>query len=197
VDEPSELRTGAHRDLDLDPSDLGDDPIEQFRRWYAEAEAAGIGLPNAIALATADPSGAPSVRHVLLRSIDDRGVTFFTNRESRKGRDLAANPLASFAVYWRELDRQVCVSGTVEPLPDGESDAYFATRPREARIGAWASRQSRPIADRADLMRAYTRRPTDASPATRSRGPRTGAATGWSPTGSSSGRAATIGCTTG
>jgi pyridoxamine 5'-phosphate oxidase len=152
----------------LDPSDLADDPIEQFRRWYAEAETAGIALPNAIALATADLSGTPSVRHVLLRAIDDRGMTFFTNRESRKGRDLAANPRASIAVYWRELDRQVCVSGGVEPLSEEESDAYFATRPREARIGAWASRQSRPIESRQELMRAYEdadrRFPGDAVP---------------------------------
>lgn len=146
---------GAHRDRGLEVGDLADDPIEQVRRWYAEAEAAGIQLPNAIALATVDAHGSPSVRHVLLRTIDERGFAFFTNRESRKGRDIAGNPWVAFAIYWREQDRQVCVAGTAEPLPDDESDAYFATRPREARIGAWASHQSQPLTGREELLRRY------------------------------------------
>jgi pyridoxamine 5'-phosphate oxidase len=153
VEHTPKLRGGGHRDIDLDPSDLADDPIEQVRRWYADAEAAGIQLPNAIALATVDEHGSPSVRHVLLRTIDARGFTFYTNRESRKGRDLAGNPRVAFAIYWRELDRQVCVTGSSAPVPDDESDAYFATRPREARIGAWASRQSSVIWGRDELMR--------------------------------------------
>jgi pyridoxamine 5'-phosphate oxidase len=149
------------REVRLSRGDLDPDPIVQFRRWLDDAEAAGIRLPNAIALATADASGAPTVRHVLLREFDDRGFVFYTNHESRKGQQLAENPLAAFSVYWRELDRQVCVAGTVSPTSVEESDAYFATRPREARIGAWASRQSTVIAGRRELDDAFAR--TDAA----------------------------------
>ena len=155
MDLTPKLRGGGHRDRGLDASDLAEDPIEQVHRWYADAEAAGIELPNAIALATAGADGSPSVRHVLLRTIDERGFTFYTNRESGKGRDLAANPRVAFAIYWRELDRQVCVTGAAEPVPEAESDAYFATRPREARIGAWASQQSQVLIDRDELLLRY------------------------------------------
>ena len=145
--------SGTHEHGPLERSDLDPDPIVQFHRWLAAADAAGVPLANAIALATADASGAPSVRHVLLRGITDEGFVFFTNISSRKGRELGANPRASFTVLWRELDRQVCVRGSVTDLTSASSDAYFATRPREAQLGAWASRQSEPMAERTELER--------------------------------------------
>ncbi len=146
----------AAEEHDHGPLDLGDldpDPIVQVRTWLEDAEAAGVVLPNAMALATVDADGAPSVRHVLLRHVTDAGITFFTNRTSRKGRELAANPRAACTLYWRELDRQVCIRGDVRELSTADSDAYFATRPRDAQLGAWASEQSRPLADRATLER--------------------------------------------
>jgi pyridoxamine 5'-phosphate oxidase len=106
-----------------------------------------------MALATVGADGAPSVRHVLLRHITDEGITFFTNRTSRKARELATNPRAACTLYWRELDRQVCLRGAVTELPADASDAYFATRPRDAQLGAWASDQSQPLDDRATLER--------------------------------------------
>ena len=145
--------SGTHDHGALNAEDLAVDPIVQFRSWLAVADAAGVPLANAIALATADANGAPSVRHVLLRGIEDDGFVFFTNHASRKGRELTANARASFTVLWRELDRQVCVRGQVRELDPHASDAYFATRPRDAQVGAWASRQSEPLADRADLER--------------------------------------------
>jgi pyridoxamine 5'-phosphate oxidase len=144
---------GSHEHRALDRADLLEDPTEQFLRWLADAEAAGIPLPNAIALATADAEARPSVRHVLLRAADERGFVFYTNHESRKGRELAENPRASFVVLWRELDRQVSVAGRVDRIDDEESDAYFATRPRGAQIGAWASPQSAVLPDRDELDR--------------------------------------------
>jgi pyridoxamine 5'-phosphate oxidase len=143
--------SGFHGDRPLDRDDLPDDPIALFRRWLADAESAGVPLPNAMALATADQHGHPSVRHVLLRGIDDRGFQFFTNRESRKGRELSENPWAALVFLWKRLDRQVQVTGSVAPLSDQESDAYFASRPRDAQLGAWASPQSAPIDGRAEL----------------------------------------------
>jgi pyridoxamine 5'-phosphate oxidase len=144
---------GTHEHRRLRRSDLLDDPIDQFLVWLADAEAEGIQLPNAVALATADEEGRPSVRHVLLRSADGRGFVFYTNRGSRKGQQLAENPHAAIVVLWRELDRQVSVTGRVEGIADDESDAYFATRPRGAQIGAWASPQSGVLADRDELER--------------------------------------------
>jgi pyridoxamine 5'-phosphate oxidase len=143
----------SHPDRPFEREDLLDDPIALAAAWLAEAEAAGIPLANAIALATADADGAPAVRHVLLRTIDADGFVFFTNRGSRKGRHLAVNPRAAFTVLWRELDRQIGVTGTAEPIDDDGSDAYFATRPREAQLGAWASAQSAVLPDRAALER--------------------------------------------
>jgi pyridoxamine 5'-phosphate oxidase len=143
--------TGFHEDRPLDREDLFDDPVAQFNRWLEAAERAGVSLPNAMALATADADGRPSVRHVLLRGLDDRGFSFFTNRESRKGRQLAENPHAALVFLWKELDRQVNVTGAATLLPDHESDAYFASRPRDARIGAWASAQSAVLAGREEL----------------------------------------------
>jgi pyridoxamine 5'-phosphate oxidase len=142
-------------DLGLDVDDVSEDPIVQFRRWFEDAEAEGIHLANAIALATADVEGSPSVRHVLLRGFDENGFVFYTNYESRKGRQLAENPRAAFTLLWKELDRQVCVTGDVRPTSSEESEGYFRSRPREARIGAWASRQSQVIDTRDQLMRQF------------------------------------------
>jgi pyridoxamine 5'-phosphate oxidase len=143
----------SHEHPSLDRSDLLDDPVAQFLSWLADAEASGIALPNAMALATAGADARPSVRHVLLRAADDRGFVFYTNHESRKGRQLAENPHAALVVLWRELDRQVSVTGRVDLAADDEADAYFATRPRGAQLGAWASPQSAMLDDRAELER--------------------------------------------
>ncbi len=116
-----------------------------------EAEAAGIPLANAMTLATATRDGRPSARNVLLRGIDERGFVFYTNYESRKGAELAENPTAALVSFWKELERQVCVTGTVARITWEESERYFATRPREARLSAWASHQSRVIVSRAEL----------------------------------------------
>ena len=132
-------------------ADLGDDPIERFRTWLEEAREAGVLFPEAAALATADARGRPAVRHVLVKGADERGFTFFTNLESRKARHLGENPSAALAFLWRELDRQVCVAGTVAPITREASEAYFRTRPREARVGAWASMQSRVVSSREEL----------------------------------------------
>jgi pyridoxamine 5'-phosphate oxidase len=157
--------SGFHDDRPLDFEDLLADPIEQFRNWLGDAEAAGVPLPNAMAIATADASGRPSVRHVLLRGVDERGFQFFTNRHSRKGVELAENPWAGLVFLWKELDRQVQVTGPVSELTDEESDAYFASRPRDAQLGAWASPQSAVIAGRdvldTALAEAETRFPGD------------------------------------
>lgn len=142
-------------DAPLDLESLPSDPVVLFRRWYEEAERAGIRLPNAMALATSSADGRPSIRHVLLRDIEDDGFTFYTNHGSRKGSELAANPRAAFSIYWRELDRQISVTGDVTTVSEEASDAYFATRPREARIGAWASRQSSELASRDELMERF------------------------------------------
>jgi len=134
---------------------LGPDPIAALIALLDEARAAGVVFPEAAALATADADGAPAVRHVLIKGIDERGLAFYTNRESRKGRHLAENPNAAVAFYWREIDRQVSAAGSVTPMGEDESFAYFRSRPREARIGAWASEQSRPVASREALEAAY------------------------------------------
>ena len=139
----------------LSKRDLDRDPIAQFRMWLDDARDAGIRLPEAVALATADAGGRPSVRHVLLRGLDEHGFVFYTNYESRKGRELEGNPRAGMAFYWRELDRQVCVTGTAERISREESQDYFRTRPREARLGAWASRQSEVASSREELDARY------------------------------------------
>jgi pyridoxamine 5'-phosphate oxidase len=136
----------------------GLDPLALFRRWYAEAVAQGAPLPEAMTLATADESGLPSARTVLLKGVDERGFLFFTNYESRKGRQLEANPHAALVFHWHtEPRRQVLVSGYAERLPRAESEAYFATRPVASRLGAWASRQSRPLESYAELEHAFAR----------------------------------------
>jgi pyridoxamine 5'-phosphate oxidase len=127
------------------------DPLQQFRRWYADAEAAGIRAPHAMALATATPKGAPSSRMVLLKGLDEDGFAFHSGYASRKGGDLDVNPRAALLFYWDPLGRQVRVEGNVERVSATESDAYFATRPRAAQLAANASRQSTVLADRAEL----------------------------------------------
>jgi pyridoxamine 5'-phosphate oxidase len=127
------------------------EPMAEVRAWFDAAVEAGVHEPEAAALATASPDGRPSVRIVLIRGIDPRGISWYTNRESRKGRELEANPRASVAFHWAALERQVRLEGPVEPLSDAESDAYFAGRPHGSRIGAWASRQGTVIPDAAYL----------------------------------------------
>jgi pyridoxamine 5'-phosphate oxidase len=132
----------------LDESDADPDPIEQFRKWFDEALAADLHEPNAMTLATATPDGNPSARVVLLKGFDARGFVFYTNYEGRKGRELAKNPRAALVFYWGELERQVRVEGRVSRVLEKESDAYYASRPRGSRLGAWASAQSRSVARR-------------------------------------------------
>lgn len=140
----------------MERAELHPDPLVQFGRWFDEASAAGIALPEAVTLATADADGRPSARTVLLKGVDARGFLFFSNYESRKGRELAANPSAALVFHWaQEPRRQVTVAGSVERLPAAESDAYFATRPLGSRLGAWASRQSEPVDGREVLERAF------------------------------------------
>jgi pyridoxamine 5'-phosphate oxidase len=136
-------------ELDLDP-----DPLRQFERWFEDARA-GIPVPEAVALATATPDGRPSARMVLLKGADGRGFSFYTNSESRKGRELEENPRAALLFHWQPLGRQVRIEGSVERVPDDEAAAYFRTRPLGSRLAAWASPQSRPLADRAELERLY------------------------------------------
>jgi pyridoxamine 5'-phosphate oxidase len=139
----------------VDVEALDPDPHAQFEAWFAEAHAAGVATPEQMALATATSDGRPSVRMVLLRGHDARGFTFFTNRESRKGDELAANPRAALALHWETQMRQVRAEGRVELVSDGESLAYFRTRPLGSRLGAWASPQSRPLGSRAELEHRY------------------------------------------
>jgi pyridoxamine 5'-phosphate oxidase len=131
------------------------DPLAQVADWFAQARAAGVHEPEATALATATPDGRPSVRIVLIRGLDERGVSFYTNRESRKGRELAANPRAALAIHWPAQERQIRLEGPVELVPDEESDAYFASRPHGSRIGAWASRQGTVLPDYGTLERRF------------------------------------------
>jgi pyridoxamine 5'-phosphate oxidase len=135
---------------------LDRDPLVMLRRWLDEAREAALHEPDAMALATSTPSGRPSVRMVLLRGLDERGLGFFTNYESRKAEELAANPQAAIVVNWGPpIRRQVRAEGRVERLSKEESLGYFRTRARESRLGAWASPQSRPLADRTALDRSY------------------------------------------
>lgn len=138
-----------------DDADIPDanDPIGLFNSWYAEAAKAEASLPDAVALATADAAGRPSVRMVLLKGADARGFVFYTNVESRKGEELAARPQAALCFHWKSLLRQVRVEGTVARVGDDEADAYFASRARASQIGAWASKQSRPMAGRFEFER--------------------------------------------
>ncbi len=139
----------------MDVRDLDADPLRQFERWFEEARGAGLQAPEAMALATATPSGRPSARMVLLKGADERGFAFHTNYESRKGDELAANPYAALLFHWQPLGRQVRVEGRVERVEAEESEAYFVTRPLGSRLAAWASPQSRPLTGRAELERLY------------------------------------------
>jgi pyridoxamine 5'-phosphate oxidase len=130
-----------------------DDPIAKFSELYAEAGRRGTAEPEAMVLSTADENRRPSSRYVLLKDADQRGFVFYTNLESRKARDLAANPYASLCFYWPAVDTQVRVEGIAEPISDKEADDYFATRPRDSQIGAWASTQSAPLDSRETLDR--------------------------------------------
>lgn len=168
-----EYGLGALRQTDLDP-----DPVAQFNKWFKQAErsrgggwfrSVGIALyklaqaiigrvpeeVNAMVLATADKNGRPSARYVLLKGVDNRGFIFFTNYDSRKGRDLADNPEAALVFYWPELERQVCIYGKATKLPREESEAYFRTRPKGSRIAAWASPQSQVIPNRLALEQKW------------------------------------------
>jgi pyridoxamine 5'-phosphate oxidase len=149
---PSDLRVDYGK-ARLDESDAARDPIEQFLRWFEDARAAGIPEANAMTLATADPGGVPAARVVLLKGADGRGFSFYTNYDSRKGRELAANPRAALCFFWQPLERQVRIEGVVDRVGREESEAYFRGRPRQAQIGAWVSQQSRPITSRAELER--------------------------------------------
>ncbi len=130
------------------PLPEGADPLALFAAWFEKAKAAEPNDPNAMALATADEAGLPDLRMVLLKDFDARGFTFYTNLDSAKGRQLAANPQAALLFHWKSLRRQVRVRGAVEPVSAAEADAYFASRARASQIGAWASDQSRPLPDR-------------------------------------------------
>ena len=136
---------------------VGDDPFALARLWLGEAERTEPNDPNAIALATVDPAGLPNVRVVLLKEIEpgpDGAFLFYTNFEGTKGRELAATPRAAFVMHWKSLRRQVRARGAVERVEDAKADAYYASRGLESRLGAWASAQSRPLADRRELERA-------------------------------------------
>jgi pyridoxamine 5'-phosphate oxidase len=155
----------------LDESACPDDPLALFAQWFDEALAAKVHEPNAMTLATVEPDGSPSSRVVLLKGLDARGLSFFTNRSSRKGRAIAGEPRVSLVFFWPELERQVRVRGRVEWLSDAESDAYFSSRPRASQLGAWASAQSEPLADRAAMERLFAQaaerfegRPVDRPP---------------------------------
>jgi pyridoxamine 5'-phosphate oxidase len=137
----------------LDREQLANDPLEQFAQWFEEAQAV-VPLAEAMTLATVDADGAPNARMVLLKGFGPDGFRFFTNYESAKGEELVASPRAALVIYWRELDRQVRVRGEVERLPAGDSDAYFASRPRESRVAAAISPQSRRI-ERDELERRF------------------------------------------
>jgi len=142
-----------HYDHDeLDESGAASQPLQQFERWFADAIRADLPEPNAMTVATVGPDGRPSTRVVLVKDVDARGLVFYTNYNSRKGRELATNPHAAVQFHWVEQERVVRVEGLVERVPAAESDAYFAVRPIDSRIGAWASPQSEVISSRAVLL---------------------------------------------
>lgn len=138
----------------MDERELGGDPLAAMRRWLLEGERSSPG-PQAMTLATATPDGRPSARIVLLRELDEHGLTFFTNLDSRKGEELRQNPRAALVLHWWELGRQLRVEGGVEDVSVDESEDYWRSRPRESRMAAWASAQSRPLGGRAELEAAY------------------------------------------
>ena len=139
----------------LSEDDLPEDPLELFGQWFAQVHDAGLPEPNAMTVVSATPDGTPSARMVLLKGVVDGAFVFYTNLDSRKGRELRANPRAALLFPWYALQRQVRVEGTAEPLPRDRVEAYFASRPRPAQLGAWASRQSEVVHRRAELDAAY------------------------------------------
>jgi pyridoxamine 5'-phosphate oxidase len=147
---PAQARREYARD-ELLERDVLPDPVAQFDRWFSDALTANVVEPNAMTLATADASGAPRARVVLLKGFDQRGFVFYTNYDSHKGRELAQNPQASLCFYWQPQERQVRIDGTVEKVTRRESEEYFHSRPPGAQIGAWVSKQSEPIASRDEL----------------------------------------------
>jgi pyridoxamine 5'-phosphate oxidase len=146
----ADLRTDYRR-ASLTEADVADDPIVHFRRWFDEAVASEVVEPNAMCLATATPDAYPSARIVLLKEVDGRGFVFYTDYQSRKGRELADNPCASLCFFWGELERQVRINGAVQRVSRADSDAYFQSRPRGSRIGAWTSAQSSVLPSRETL----------------------------------------------
>ncbi len=130
---------------------LAASPFVQFQNWMADAEKSEPNDPNAMVVGTATADGRPSLRAVLLKGVDERGFVFYTNKESRKALELAANPQASLLFHWKSLRRQIRIEGAIESVTDAEADAYYQSRPRISRLGAWASQQSRPLARRALL----------------------------------------------
>lgn len=139
---------------------MADDPFDLFARWFAEAQSSELNDPEAMALATAAPDGRPSVRMVLLKGQGPDGFAFYTNLDSRKGGELAANPNASICLHWKSLRKQVRAEGRVEPVSEEEADIYFASRARDSQIGAWASKQSRPL-DRRETFEEAVREVAD------------------------------------
>ena len=152
--DPAQLRVDYRRAA-LDEQGVDPDPFRQFARWFDEAVAAAVPEPNAMTVASADATGRPAARILLLKGVDERGFVFYTNYGSRKGRELAPGGYAALLFFWVELERQVRVEGVVEHVSAEESDAYFAMRPRASQLGAWASPQSTAIADRAWLEAQY------------------------------------------
>jgi pyridoxamine-phosphate oxidase len=176
--------------------EAGTGPFSLFQTWFAEAERAEINDPNAMALATVDETGLPNVRMVLLKGWDEDGFTFFTNLESAKGREIQSSMKAAMVMHWKSLRRQVRVRGDVTPVSDVEADEYYATRARGSRIGAWASKQSRPLEGRLRWRSPWPNTPRAMRWAI-SRAPRIGRGSGSIRSRLSSGRTASSGCTTG
>jgi len=152
----ADIRTD-YRLAALDETTVGIDPILFFSRWFSEAEAAQITEVNAMTLATVDSSNLPHARIVLLKGLEEQGFVFFTNYDSNKGREILAHPNAALVFFWKELERQVRIEGIIEKIPASESDAYFHSRPRGSRLGAYASPQSREISDRSILDINYAK----------------------------------------
>ncbi len=140
----------------LAKTDVGKNPINQFNKWFNEAIHAQIEEVNAMTLSTATKQGKPSARIVLLKGIENNGFVFFTNYNSTKGQQLAENPFASLSFFWKELERQVCIEGTVQKISEKDSITYFNSRPYKSRVGAWVSDQSKPLASRVELMQKFT-----------------------------------------
>lgn len=153
--QPSQMRCDYVQMANLSRADLAESWLDQFQRWFADAVAANLPEPNAMVVATADLAGRPSARTVLLKGYDERGLVFYTNYESRKGTEVLANPYASLVFPWIPLHRQVVICGRVSRVDRAETEAYFAARPRDSQLGAWASPQSRVVPDRAALDRVY------------------------------------------